>query len=749
MNFIDNIKEQTIIICNSGTKEAILKTKKLKKIKIMSRTEFIKKACFSYDEEAILYLMKKYNYIYEVASMYIDNLYYIENEDYQEEKLIFLKKIKEELDSNNLLKYNYEFKNYIKRTPIIIYNLRIDKFLEKILSGLNYSKIENNYKEYNHQVLSFNTVEEELEYIANKICHLIDTGIDINNIKLTNVDKSYFSQLERIFSLHRLKVNIKYSIPLFSYEEVKKFIDIYKNSTIKSALEAVKEKDFIYKEIVQIINDNIKYNNKDLIIYKIENKYLEKEKYLNAIDIIDLLDYIPNENEYIFMLGFNDGIIPASYKDDEYLDDSIKNNLNLENTALKNHNLREDIINSIKRTKNLTITYKLSDKKTNYYPSTLCDEFEVIDGINEYTYSYSETFNKLKLAKCYDEYQKYGYKNTLLDILNSNFKINYNSYNNKYHKIDEKIDNINLSYTKLEMYNKCAFRYYLTYILKLDIFEENFSTIIGSMVHFIMENVLKNEDYNPDKYLSTFLENKEFTNKEKFFLNKYREAISDLINEVLLEKKFSKFNKAMYEKEIEINFLDNAKFKGIIDKILYYEENNKTYIALVDYKTGSDDISLKYLKYGLNMQLPIYLYLSTKIGLENRIYTGFYLQKLNITDKDYRLEGYSNSDKEVLSVIDDNYEKSQIIKGMKTLKDGNFSTYSKVLSSSEIENLIKITEEKILEVIEKIKHNSFEINPKIDGDKEIGCKYCKYKDICFMNKSDEIPIKAIEFGGEE
>ena len=123
----------------------------------------------------------------------------------------------------------------------------------------------------------------------------------------------------------------------------------------------------------------------------------------------------------------------------------------------------------------------------------------------------------------------------------------------------------------------------------------------------------------------------------------------------------------MYEKRIDIDYGNNIHFIGIIDKILYYVDNDITYIALIDYKTGNDEISLKYFKYGLNIQLPIYLYLSSQLLFNNPTYTGFYLQKFNISEKDYRLVGYSNSDKDILSYLDNNYDNSKIIKGFESL----------------------------------------------------------------------------------
>ena len=124
--------------------------------------------------------------------------------------------------------------------------------------------------------------------------------------------------------------------------------------------------------------------------------------------------------------------------------------------------------------------------------------------------------------------------------------------------------------------------------------------------------------------------NRKLSNKEMFFLEKYKMCIKDLLSQVLLEKEYGSYNDYMYEKKIEVDYGNNVKFVGIIDKILYKEDYDKTYVTLVDYKTGNDDISLKYLDYGINIQLPIYLYLSDYLNLRNILYSGFYLQKFNL-----------------------------------------------------------------------------------------------------------------------
>ena len=45
-----------------------------------------------------------------------------------------------------------------------------------------------------------------------------------------------------------------------------------------------------------------------------------------------------------------------------------------------------------------------------------------------------------------------------------------------------------LSYSSIDDLAKCPFKYYLKYILKLDSFEENFSTKIGNIFHSVLKD---------------------------------------------------------------------------------------------------------------------------------------------------------------------------------------------------------------------------------------------------------------------
>ena len=119
MEFIDEIKNETIIICKSYFKKKFLFSKKLLPVKLMGIEEFKKKYYFDFDENTIMYVMDKYNVKYDVALVYINNLYYVDDILYNESKLDFLVDLKRELNDKKLLIYNEVFKKYVKDIDII------------------------------------------------------------------------------------------------------------------------------------------------------------------------------------------------------------------------------------------------------------------------------------------------------------------------------------------------------------------------------------------------------------------------------------------------------------------------------------------------------------------------------------------------------------------------------------------------------------------------------------------------------
>lgn len=768
-----NLKDNTLLIIPNHLKETILLSfcDELKNIKIMTESEFLKKYYFDYDLETIYYLMNKYKLKYEVVLIYLKNLYYVENKEYSNEKLNKLVEIKKELEEHNLLKYKPLFLNKLKSMNIVFYNFYdLDKFYLNLIDNLK--KItsvevinEENNCYYEHKIYEFKNAEEEVEFVATKICELVLSGVNINNIVLLNSSDIYTNHIKRIFKYFSIPINIKDNNSLLGTKMGTFFLENI-NSDISKTFELL-EINFDLKNSLnlEIYNRLITISNKfSFVSDYMEIKELLKVELLNtklsdvildeAVKVEVLEDYIPNDNEYVFLLGFNQGECPKNLKDEDYINDLLKEKLNLSTTTSKNIIHNKKIISIIKNAKNLWITYKLNGEQGSLTVSSLNEKlnYEVIHNI-KISYNYSNLNNNLKLARYMDDYLKYGSKNEDLDLLNNTYKNNvYRKYDNKFNGIKKTSENITLSYSSMDNYYKCSFKYYISSILKLNCYEETFMTYIGSLFHYVLS---KKDNLSLEDSITEFMNNnpKEFTNKENFFLEKLKKDLEFILDVIKKQKDYTNFHNALYEKYIEIP-KGNDKFIGIVDKILL--NGNKTLGAIVDYKTGNPSLELNYIEYGLGLQLPIYLYLINKINPDIEV-VGFYLQKIlpslitrnplkDITSQKrdlLKLQGFSLSEEEKLSEFDKTYIDSELIKSMKVGNNG-FYAYSKTLTKNNMENIVKIIDQKIDEALTNIHSNNFDINPKVINNKNIGCEYCKFKDICYMTEKDIVRLKDID-----
>lgn len=761
------MKEYILLIPNNIKKE-IIKTVREKyynyNVKFMSLEEFIKKYTFDYNNKTIYNLMKSYQINYDTALIYLNNIYYI-SDKLNSSKMNKLREIKEYLDTKNLLIYNKHFQNYVKTKEIYIYGYNhISKYQLNILNNLNYKIINKNYNEYQiNKIYKANYIEDEVIFVANEISKLIKNNIDINNIKII-AQSEYNEIIKRIFKLYNIKVITKPS-SIYSAFECKKILNNLNN--LDEILEKI-ENNNLKNKIINVLNNYSFIDNKEevkeLIIHDLKNTYLDKDNF--GIKLIDIEDPITDQ-DYVFLMGFNKENLPRIHKDNEYFNDKEKEILNLDQSNELNIKEEENIIKIIKSIKNLTITYKLYDSSNNY---TKCDLFDDVEEkeitIDDYTNS--NEMNKALLTKKLDNLVKYNVKEKDLDLLFSNYAIPYMQYDNSYHKINKDkiykyLDNkLLLSYTSFDNYNRCKFKYYLNNILKINTIKDDFAIIIGNVCHYVLSNIDK-EDFDTYTYFDNYLkEQRVFSKREEFFLTNIRKEMPFIVETIKKQLTYSTFDKRMYEEKVYVNIDKTVKvtFMGVIDKVLYKEEDGVTYLAVIDYKTGSTDIKLDNKEYGIGMQLPIYLYLSSKMKLQNVKVAGFYLQKLlsNNLDNtiDYqtakentlKLEGYSVNNESILSKFDTTYNNSKLIKSMKTSSNG-FYAYSKVLTEEEIESLIKETDSQINKAIDSILDADFTIDPKVINGENVSCKFCDYKDICYRREKDLNYINNSEVKNEQ
>ncbi len=764
--------ENTILIIPNIIKEKVLKTleqKELKNIKLLTFNDLKKGLFFTYKSETIYYLMNKLNIKPEIAKEYLNNLYYIDEKN--NEKMNFLKELKNDLDNKNMLIYDKLFINLLKNYDnLVVYNFdyisSFNKYiLDKIKDIINIKIINKNYNNYKHNVYFCDTIYDEITFICEEIKKLQEKNIPLDKIYISNYKEEYDFVIKHIFDIYRIPYSVKNNSSLFKTSIGKFFIDNLKEN-INETLELIQNnfdlknelnKD-IYDKIINILNDYTFIDNKllvkDLLKEELKRKTTTKNHLKYEIKNIDLLNNTINDDEYVFLIGFDD-TYPKLKKDEDYLNDEIKPNF-LDKTNTYNKNIKEVYFKIIKNIKNLYLTYKKENSFNTYKSNYLIDNnYLTIINTNTTYSNYSDDINKIILAKKIDNLIKYNIKDDILSTLYTNYPIAYRTYNHKFKGIDNNFlieninNNLNLSYSNISSFYECPFKFYVSNILKINEYETKFTTYIGSLFHYVLEKCI-DEEKNIENTYYEYVNNNEFPfkNKDKFFIEILLEELNFVINTIKKQYKHSSHNKTLKEQKIEFDINNNkikTKIKGFIDKILICDNN----VVIIDYKTGSTYIDKKYFKYGLYLQLPIYIYLVKNYNKDYNI-IGIYLQhilnsKTNFNPKiDYlkqkedalKLDGLTLNDKNKIKLFDDDYDNSSVINKLKTKLDGNFYNEKIMITKDEINNLYNLVEDLINNCLNNITEGNFKISPIKVGNIIDGCNFCEYRDICYRDISD-------------
>ena len=586
------------------------------------------------------------------------------------------------------------------------------------------------------------------------------------------LDKYFLNKLSKFYNIPIEDVG--YSV--YSTEIVRDYLDtLISSKSIKEAFDFVSKKytdESSLKIISIILNISNKYNDLNysfdsiysLIKSDLKNSKVVMNDYVNKVSFGDLNPLLYSSDDYVFLIGFNQNELPKLYKDEDYISDEDKSFVDLEDTSIKNKLEKEKVLYFINNTSNLIMSYSVKHLSDEYYPSNLISENNYEEkSISLSNNSYSSDYMKIKLTKYLDDFVKYGTINPLLNKYYSNCEVSYLTYDNKFNGIsrEQLLNKLNnkllLSYSSINNYNKCHFRYYLDNVLKLNNFEETFSIKVGNLFHYIL-SICFEDDFDLDKEWDSFLTKYELSEKDKLLLIKLKVELSLIIDFVKNLHQETYLTNYLMENKIYIKKDRDIKidFMGVIDKCMYREKDGETLVSIIDYKTGNPDTNIYRVGYGIDMQLPIYWYLVKKGNLfSNSKFVGFYLEKIlhgelkrnpkksyeEVKMENLKLVGYSTDNKLRLERFDTTYEDSDFIAGMKVKNDGEFYSYTKTLSDEVLDLLVEFIDKVIDSDITSILSCDFSINPKQIGNDLIGCEFCKYKDICFRKNEDIIKLK--------
>ena len=761
---MQKLQNNTLIICPNEEKIKILEKleqkKELYNLKFMTKEEYLNNYFFTYSDKTILYLMKKYHYKVDVCKVYLKYLYVIdEAKKYENKKLTFLQELKKELKKENLLEFNISFKEYLKRKKKIVLNYpKLDLYEQQAL------EITEQVPEQQKQltVTEYKTIEEEVNGVALEILDLLQKNININKIYLTNITTDYMYTIDRIFSYYKIPINLGVKHSIFGTKIVKDYL--------KEGKLDLENPNKITKKLVTILNSLVDLKDeskefKELLISKLKSASIPSEEYKDAIQVKNIENEEFADDEYVFVLGFNQDNLPKLEKDIEFISDKDKIEVNLYTTDQKNKIAKDSLIKILNSINNLYLSYKLQTPFQSMYPSSIIEEYKMkVVQPKLDKYKASNLYNKLRLGSKLDTYNRYQEITPMLKELYTHYDIPYQTYDNSFKGINKNtyLENLpfplKLSYTSINSYNECKFKYYLNYVLKLNIFEDTFAAFIGSLYHKILQ-LYKRPNFNFEEEYQKYLEKRALSLKEKVLLVRLKKELLDLLEQEKKQDLILGYNDELHEQKVEIPLKKDIEviFTGTIDKIMYYKKIEDTYFAIVDYKSGTVDTKIEKMKYGLSLQLPAYLYLINYSKIfDNPIFTGIYYQNIlfnypsfdkkpleEIKKDRIKLQGYSTDDLSILERFDPTYENSEVIKSMKYTEKG-FYHYSKVLNDKAVYDMIQYTKKQIEKATNEILEGDFTINPKVYDGNNISCEFCKFKDICYKMQKDTVYLDKVE-----
>lgn len=688
-------------------------------------------------------------------------------------------KWKKDFDENSFVKYNIDDKEDIEDME------KINKIRERIVSPLVkfFKRIGGNHK---------------TSYFIKELYSFLEENLILENIK--NICNEFNKTGEFVYSKELLQV-------------VNSIFD-----TLDEMNNVFKDEILDFNEFYKILIDSIS---------KIEISHIPMR--VDEVLIGDIPRVKIGSYKALFIIGCNSSNFPKSYKKEELLNDLEKKYIHslgydFSGTTLDKNISEGYLIYSMLNIPReyLYISYSISNMEgASLKPSIVLHKIKkIFKSIKEHNativddefsleklYSSRSTLNHVIsyiYKKCDDEYPeiiedlfRYYYEDDYYKAIIDSFINGLNNINqgeclsrdiNKYIYKNKKF-----SISSIEIYSKCAFKYFLDYIIRMRRRKQySFEAYeYGNITHFLMENICRSINKNNalkdltrdeigvlvDKHFSELvLSDKKYILNSNFKFNVFGSKIKKIIIDAIFftgkHLYNSDFTHELYEfrfgdmeNSINISLEDGTKvpFVGKIDRVDLCKYGNEMLINIIDYKSSKRDIEYGKIYKTLSIQIIAYMkYIldiyRSKYDIDVNPCGIFYftIYRKTITNKKdidideelgktYKYTGLMIDDIDKLKVLDKSLsENKNIILPVKLKKSGEFSQASSlegVLSESEFEDILEFVHNSITSILEEIYRGDISVRPVLDSVRDSKCSYCDYVSICkFTRQNNEYSI---------
>ena len=656
---------------------------------------------------------------------------------------------------------------------------------------------------------------QNLNSIRSKLIDIYNTGI-----KKEESAKWYVAYIWE--HLNNSGVLQRYKDSLYKLEKISNEFDISNLDKEKQVWGKLCE---IFNSISKVYKEKMTFD-VFVQVFKLQIKDTYVKTLPPVLDSVNLLDInLSNgkESKNAFFIGVNEGSFPKISEEDilfndEQLKELQEKGFELKETTISKQNMAKyniyNVLNSVTNEINILIPISDYSGKSLRISSIINDIKKILDVKIQ-----SNILSELNETNINSIYSKNEILEYMLELINNvkiedytnekissiyeyiNNDIQYNTLLN-YIKNDDNLNKKNLekiygdkfdtSISKLELFKKCPFSYYMKYLLKIEPRREfEISSLdVGSFMHEVLEefskylfesnitwqSLLLNEEWNEkldeviEKKLNANLGNKKQSIKYEILKEKLINTMKKVVKVIATSFNQSEFVPYGYEIEfkegklfapIKIKISENKTMNiiGKIDRVDVLRANDNMYVRIIDYKSSKKDLKLEDIKDGISLQLITYLdsFIENVNKIEkqkeniNKVLPAGMLY-FNLSDKLINLKDYINDEEK----IKDETIKALRMKGifLKDLKiiekmDKKLSTdkrlidisrttltkdnTNRALSEDEYKNLFVQTKNILGEIGKEIISGVVRIRPNKKCDY---CKYCNYSSVC--RKQSEI-----------
>lgn len=360
------------------------------------------------------------------------------------------------------------------------------------------------------------------------------------------------------------------------------------------------------------------------------------------------------------------------------------------------------------------------------------------------------------------------------------------------------------SVTRLERYAQCALGFFLEYGMKLEEREVYRLSMpeLGSMFHEALElfsKKIKEEgkqwaelsDEEQEQYTEQATEqavaeyrNEKLQEDDKrtaYMIDRVKQTVLRTVMTIREQLRYTSLVPERFEADFQYK-ADGLAFQGKIDRIDLYEDEEKCYVKIMDYKSGNLKLDLNKVYYGLQMQLGLYLdAVIAELAKEKpdkeivpaaMLYYHIFNPLVERSEhpgedivKELRPDGLVNKDKQVLKRLDfellpetepgaDLYAEEAGLQPkvnakylpVRTKADGELYASAALATEENLEHMRIHLKHLVDGFKEEIRSGNAKANP-YRYQKESACDYCKFKQVCSfgsLSGKEERKLKKAE-----